>query len=207
MPGVDGLHLARRILNEPAIPTPHIVVLSSGAHQHEPVPDALAAIRMLPKPVGPSALYNCLVQLRDPDAAQAAREYRRSSVVEARPRHGLVLLAEDNDINQMVALETLAMLGYEADLAGNGAEAVRLAATKTYKAILMDCQMPKMDGFEATRELRRREQPGQHVPIIALTAGALTEDRQRCLDAGMDDYLAKPIDPDDLRVALERIGV
>jgi CheY-like chemotaxis protein len=107
----------------------------------------------------------------------------------------------------MVALETLAMLGYEADLACNGAEAVQLAATKTYTAILMDCQMPKMDGFEATRELRRREQPGQHVPIIALTAGALTEDRQRCLDAGMDDYVAKPIDPDDLRTALERASV
>jgi PAS domain S-box-containing protein len=207
MPGTDGLHLAGRILDDPAIPPPHIVVLSSGAHQQDPIPAALTGIRMLPKPVGPSALYNCLVQLRDPDAIEAAREFRRSTAAEARPNHGLVLLAEDNDINQMVALETLAMLGYEADLACNGAEAVQLAATKAYKAILMDCQMPKMDGFEATRELRRREQPGQRVPIIALTAGALTEDRQRCLDAGMDDYVAKPIDPDDLRTALERVSV
>ena len=206
MPDSDGLRLAGRILDDPAIPTPHIVVLSSGAHQQDPVPATHTGIWMLPKPVGPSALYNCLVHLRNPDAADAARQFRRSATVEARTHHGLVLLAEDNDINQMVALETLAMLGYDADLARNGAEAVQLATARTYKAILMDCQMPKMDGFEATRELRRRERPGQHVPIIALTAGALTEDRQRCLDAGMDDYLAKPIDPDDLRATLERMG-
>jgi PAS domain S-box-containing protein len=206
MPGTDGLQLAVRILDDPAIPTPDIVVLSSGAHRIDPVPGGLTGVRMLAKPVGPSALYNCLVQLRDPGAVEAAREFRPSTG-ETGPSRGLVLLAEDNDINQMVALETLAMLGYRADLAGNGAEAVRLATTKAYKAILMDCQMPKMDGFEATRELRRREQPGQHVPIIALTAGALAEDRQRCLDAGMDDYVAKPIDADQLRTALERISV
>lgn len=112
-----------------------------------------------------------------------------------------MLLAEDNDINQIVALDTLATLGYSADLARNGIEAVELATTRPYRAILMDCQMPRMDGFEATRELRSRD---QHIPIIALTAGALAEDRQRCLDAGMDDYVAKPLDPDDLRATLER---
>jgi len=104
----------------------------------------------------------------------------------------------------MVAVHTLAMLGYQVDVAHNGVEAVRLAGTKPYLAILMDCQMPKMDGYTATVELRHHETADQHVPIIAMTAGALVEDRQRCLAAGMDDYLAKPIDPDQLRAALDR---
>jgi CheY-like chemotaxis protein len=96
------------------------------------------------------------------------------------------------------------MLGYQVDVASNGLEALQLAATKPYQAILMDCQMPKMDGYTATTELRHREDPDQHVPIIAMTAGALAEDRDRCYAAGMDDYLAKPIDPDQLQAALDR---
>jgi CheY-like chemotaxis protein len=112
--------------------------------------------------------------------------------------------AEDNEINQMVAVDNLTMLGYRVDTARNGAEAVRLATAKPYQAILMDCQMPTMDGYTATAQLRQREQAGQHIPIIAMTAGALAEDRQRCLDAGMDDYLAKPIDPRQLYAALSR---
>ncbi|HKS98645.1 MAG TPA: PAS domain S-box protein, partial [Rugosimonospora sp.] len=157
-------------------------------------------VEVLPKPVGPFALHGCLVRLLDPQAPTSGGAQRAGR---ERSR-GLVLLAEDNDINQVVAVETLALLGYETDVAGNGLEAVRLAGMRRYQAILMDCQMPRMDGFEATRELRRREPPGTRVPIIAMTAGALQEDRQRCLDAGMDDYLAKPIDPDDLRTTLER---
>jgi CheY-like chemotaxis protein len=81
---------------------------------------------------------------------------------------------------------------------------VRLATTKAYLVILMDCQMPKMDGYTAAAQLRRQERPDQHTPIIAMTAGALEEDKQRCLAAGMDDYLTKPIDPDQLRAALNR---
>jgi PAS domain S-box-containing protein len=211
MPGMGGVDLAERIIADGDIPTPVMVLLTSGSHQDVRLGAVAGSIEVLPKPVGPSALYNCLVQLLDPGTAGTAE--LAGTVREARGpgaddrstgERGLILLAEDNDINQMVAVDTLAMLGYRADLARNGIEAVRLAQTRLYHAILMDCQMPKMDGFEATRELRRQEGPDRHVPIIALTAGALTEDRQRCLDAGMDDYLAKPIDPDDLRAALER---
>jgi CheY-like chemotaxis protein len=104
----------------------------------------------------------------------------------------------------MVAVDTLATLGYQVDIAVNGLEALQLAATTAYQAILMDCQMPKMDGYAATAELRHREGTNQHTPIIAMTAGALPEDQQRCLAAGMDDYLAKPIDPDQLQAALDR---
>jgi PAS domain S-box-containing protein len=203
MPGTDGLLLAGRVLADPGLRALSIVVLSSGTHQSVPL-SSLSGIHVLAKPVGPSALYNCLLKLREPGAVAAADEPARTPTVESPGDHGLVLLAEDNDINQLVALDTLAMLGYHADRAGDGLEAVRLATANTYQAILMDCQMPKMDGFEATRELRRRERPDQHVPIIALTAGALAEDRQRCLDAGMDDYVVKPIDPEELRAALER---
>ncbi len=95
-------------------------------------------------------------------------------------------------------------VNYRVDLARNGIEAVRLASAKSYQAILMDCQMPKMDGYTATVQVRQHERPGQHVPIIAMTAGALAEDKQRCLAAGMDDYLPKPIDLEQLRAALNR---
>ena len=117
---------------------------------------------------------------------------------------GLILLAEDNRINQMVAVDTLATLGYDVDVARNGLEVLNLAAVKSYQAILMDCQMPKMDGYTATSELRHREHAGHHIPIIAMTAGALATDRDRCLAAGMDDYLTKPIDTDQLQAALDR---
>jgi PAS domain S-box-containing protein len=199
MPDLDGYRLARHIAADPAIAATRLVLLTSGPHGGGPAPDG---VELLAKPVGPSALYNCLLGLLLPDRAEPgpAEPPRPRPAAHA----GLVLLAEDNDINQLVAVDTLAVLGYQADVAHNGLEAIQLAAAKPYQAILMDCQMPTMDGFEATRELRRRETPEQHTPIIAMTAGALTEDRQRCLDAGMDDYLAKPIDTDALRAALER---
>jgi PAS domain S-box-containing protein len=204
MSGIDGLELAEQIIANPAINAPTIVLMATGYHGDERLAARAGSLYVLPKPVGPSAFYNCLVQILHPEAAKAAEEHAPPTADRAVDHHGPVLLAEDNDINQMVAIDTLAMLGYSADVARNGIEAVQLATTKRYAAILMDCQMPRMDGFEATRELRRLEPPEHHTPIIALTAGALTEDRQRCLDAGMDDYITKPIDPDDLRAALER---
>jgi CheY-like chemotaxis protein/HPt (histidine-containing phosphotransfer) domain-containing protein len=116
-----------------------------------------------------------------------------------------VLLVEDNDINQMVAVGILTGLGYQADVAGDGQVALEMAARRGYDAILMDCRMPRMDGFTATAELRRRESLGaKPTPIIAMTASALVADRERCLAAGMDDYLAKPVNPAELAAALRR---
>ncbi|GAA2632288.1 PAS domain-containing hybrid sensor histidine kinase/response regulator [Paractinoplanes durhamensis] len=131
--------------------------------------------------------------------------------VEPQPRHvaevpagrGHVLLVEDNDINQTVALGILGNLGWSADVAGDGREAVRMAAAQDYQAIFMDCLMPEMDGYEATAAIRRAETGDRHVPIIAMTAGALPEDRQRCLAAGMDDHIAKPLMPAGVATALE----
>lgn len=107
----------------------------------------------------------------------------------------LILLAEDHPLNQKVALLLLDRMGFDAHVVSNGAQAVEAAKKNSYDAILMDCHMPEMDGFEATREIRRfEEQTGDHVPIIAVTALAMAGDRERCLAAGMDDYITKPID-------------
>jgi CheY-like chemotaxis protein len=115
-----------------------------------------------------------------------------------------VLLAEDNLINQTLALRLLQKLGCHVDVVGNGQEAVTAAARSEYAVIFMDCQMPEMDGFEATAAIRQGETASRHVPIIALTASAMQGDREECLAAGMDDYLSKPLRPSDLEGILRR---
>jgi two-component system, sensor histidine kinase and response regulator len=118
-----------------------------------------------------------------------------------------ILLVDDNLVNQKVAGAMLRKLRYAVDLAENGEEALSALSQNTYDLVLMDCQMPVMDGFEATAEIRRREaglQGAIRMPIIALTASAMPEDRQRCSKAGMDDFVLKPIDPAQLKAALER---
>jgi len=117
---------------------------------------------------------------------------------------GRVLLAEDNAVNQLVASEILKRLGYRVDIVGNGKEAVDAVKRLPYDIVFLDCHMPEMDGFEACRTIRSREQNSRHVPIIAMTASALKGDREKCLDAGMDDYLPKPVRMNDLRTAIER---
>ncbi|GGQ47812.1 hypothetical protein GCM10010166_14880 [Couchioplanes caeruleus subsp. azureus] len=201
-PELDAVALARRITADTAIPPLNCLLLSRDPSALENIPGA-DGIDIIAKPVGPSILFNHLVQqLEHRDSRAGAHPpAERSGAGHDRTR---VLLAEDNEINQIVAVDTLDMLGYEVDVAANGAEAIQLAAEKSYQAILMDCQMPKLDGYQATAELRRREEPGRHVPIIAMTAGVLQEDRERAARAGMDDFLAKPIDPEALRATLER---
>ena len=117
---------------------------------------------------------------------------------------GRVLVAEDNPVNQMVALGMLTQLGYSAEVVSNGDQALWALRHERFDAVLMDCHMPEMDGFAATRELRLREATGRRTPVIAMTAGVLDEDRDRCLAAGMDDFVGKPVDVDLLRVTLEK---
>jgi PAS domain S-box-containing protein len=115
-----------------------------------------------------------------------------------------VLLVEDNPANQTVALLILSRFGCQTDLAGNGREAIAAWAEKQYDLILMDCQMPEMDGFTATREIRKQESNGRRIPIVALTANALEEEKEKCFEAGMDDHLAKPFRKSDLKKILEK---
>jgi signal transduction histidine kinase/ActR/RegA family two-component response regulator len=123
---------------------------------------------------------------------------------QAPARSGSVLIVEDNLVNQKVASRLVQAAGYKTDVVGNGQLAVDAFEKTTYDAILMDCQMPVMDGYQATAEIRSRQQNGQHIPIIAVTAHAMEGDRERCLNAGMDDYLTKPISKVQLHATLEK---
>ena len=114
-----------------------------------------------------------------------------------------VLLVEDNKVNQLVARGLLSKLGLSVDVAGDGVEALERLSAEEYDLVFMDCQMPRMDGFEATRRIRSDASLPQQVPIVAMTANAMEGDRQRCLDVGMDDYIAKPVDVNRLYQAVE----
>jgi CheY-like chemotaxis protein/HPt (histidine-containing phosphotransfer) domain-containing protein len=193
---VDTAGLARTVAADPAIPAVQVVVLNtSGGHEDTAI--------HLPTPVHRSDLYDLLAQSMA--AVVPVPTTTPPAPATAPAGRGTVLLVEDNDINQMVAVGVLTSLGYRADVAGDGVQACEMAAARTYDAILMDCRMPRMDGFTATARLREREQrDGTRTPVIAMTASALVADRERCLAAGMDDYLAKPVNPAELAHALER---
>jgi CheY-like chemotaxis protein len=128
------------------------------------------------------------------------------AAAEAPLPRGRVLVVEDNPINLKVALTLLGRLGQDCESAGNGLEALEAMGRKPYDLVLMDCQMPEMDGFEATREWRRREQDGGRTPIVAVTTNAEPGDRERCLAAGMDDYIAKPVRLERLAEVLRKFG-
>jgi CheY-like chemotaxis protein len=116
-----------------------------------------------------------------------------------------VLVAEDNPVNQMVAAAMVKRLGYQADVVANGREAVLSLERIRYAAVLMDCQMPEMNGYEASMEIRRREGTGHHVPIVAVTASAIKGDEERCLAAGMDAYVTKPVTVETMGAVLHRL--
>ncbi len=184
-----------------------VLLLSSGQHFAHGLPTASPGCRVLSEPVRHSELKQVLASLWNNQSRYESGETPaedRVLVKHDRPEvlSGLrVLLAEDNAVNQKVALSMLKKLGCEADLAHNGKEAVALWESRPYDLVLMDCSMPQMDGYEATAEIRKRES-GARIPILALTAHAMQSDRERCLEAGMDDYVTKPISFERLREAL-----
>ncbi len=156
----------------------------------------------LGSPVRPSALFDCVAQHPYVQSqAQAGDDVEPPPVDADRERH--VLLVEDNIVNQCVASEILKRIGVSVDIANNGREALDKLSVSTYDFVFMDCQMPEMDGFEATRRIRQRESL-QSLPVVALTANALSGDRQSCLDAGMSDYLTKPFTRDQLETMLNK---
>ncbi|MDS3859191.1 response regulator [Thermosynechococcaceae cyanobacterium BACA0444] len=204
MPDVDGLTLGRQIRQLPLAQTIPLVMLTSLGPTD---PQCRAEFdAYLVKPVRPSRLFNTLVALLTPPAAPSAPPIPEVLITPSESSLR-ILVAEDNVTNQKVALRQLKNLGYGADVVSNGLEAVLAWETVGYDLIFMDCQMPEMDGFEATRQIRAKEQrTATHVPIIALTANAMPEDRQRCYGAGMDDYLSKPVRKQDLAAKLQQWG-
>jgi PAS domain S-box-containing protein len=201
MPEMDGESLGRAIKNDQRLDRTRMVLLTSRGLRG----DASRARKIgfdayLTKPIRQSQLYNVLLSvfsLKNEAGAGPASDalVTRHTVSEQRKQRIRILLAEDNATNQKVALHILRKLGYRADAVSDGAEAVQALTQIPYDIVLMDVQMPEMDGFEATRAIRRSPLPHRNIPIIAMTANAMKGDRERCLAAGMDDYLAKPVDP------------
>jgi len=202
MPEMDGLELAQTISADNSYPTPPIIMLSSSQPSDlKAVRDAGIKVR-ISKPIGRSKLLEGIMSVLGHGKIEA--EVIEKPLVGR--LSGQVLLVEDTFINQQVAIGILAKMGLQPDIANNGREGVEKAIKGAYDLILMDVQMPEMDGFEATAFLRERERNERlpHTPIIAMTAHALAGDRERCLDAGMDDYVAKPVRQEKLEAILHR---
>ena len=203
MPGMDGVRLARALRALPEGGAFPLLLLSSMGHQLPPEEKKLFAHTLF-KPAKPAVIFDSLLSMSGRSAA-LEREQRPLATSLAAESSLRLLLVEDNAVNQRVVLHMLARLGYRADLAGNGLEALAATERQTYDVILMDVQMPEMDGLEATRLLRSRHAASPRLWIIALTANAMTGDREECFTAGMDDYISKPVRTDDLSGALARV--
>ena len=234
MPGKDGLQLARELQSHPGGSSIRVVVMTSMLQRgHAEQARQAGAMGYLPKPVRHDELRDCLrtvlgiVEGHRENTTQTLavvpQLITRHTVAE-NVQHQRVLIVEDNIVNQKLAVRMVEKLGYQPDVVDNGQEALAALEKGQYAAILMDCQMPVMDGFETTKHIREREvsvasgempngatpasalapSSSPHMPIIAVTANAMQGDRERCLAAGMDDYLSKPIKLDELRSALAR---
>jgi len=211
MPGMDGIALARAIRARPATRALPLVLLTSAATAvpRESLTDdgreglALFAA-LLTKPTRPDQLRATLAGISS--GLEAKPESRRAEIDTTLARRVplRILLAEDNQINQKVALKMLEKMGYRADLAGNGLEVLQALERQPYDVVLMDVQMPDMDGLEASRQIRARLPPELRPHIIAMTANAMNDDREECLAAGMDDFVSKPVVPRFLAAALAR---
>lgn len=211
MPEMDGLTLAKELLHRQHIRNNALILLTSGMRpQDEREFQRLGITWQLLKPAKQSEIYNAVVNALAAEhliAPLASHPALGSASATAGPRWH-VLLAEDNKVNQKLAIGLLEKLGHSVTVAHNGVEALEHLANETFDLVLMDVQMPEMDGFHATQELRQRERAtGQHIPVVAMTAHAMKGDRENCLAVGMDDYLCKPIRARDLNEMLESLAV
>jgi CheY-like chemotaxis protein len=206
LPEMNGLALGRAIRERTAAaPVPMVLLTPVG--QRDIDPSGFAAV--VTKPCKSRVLRSAIIDALAPSQPSAPGPARDGSPFDAQMAQKLplrILVVEDNALNQRLLLRLLARMGYRADVAGNGLEAVDALERQPYDLIFMDMQMPEMDGLEATSQIRRRLGPDGPPRIIALTANATPEDRDRCLDAGMNDYLPKPIQIPDLVKVIERWG-
>ncbi len=210
MPGMSGLDVANAVRGELNLTTPMILLTSWVEAGLSAASKEAGIAACLPKPVRARRFLECLCSVLESGSAGPRLDARPAAVSPSRPAalpgfRGRILAAEDNAVNKILIARLLEKAGFQADVVDNGAQAVTALSQVAYDAVLMDCQMPEMDGFEATAAIRATESgTDRHVPIIALTAGALESDRERCLASGMDDYLSKPLQPAALSDMLAR---
>jgi CheY-like chemotaxis protein len=200
MPDMDGIDLGRQVRNDPGLNATRLILITS-LRDRKVGRDAITAgfHAYLSKPLKVSQLVETMQGSLRPPADLGVPENTNDEKI-----GGRILVAEDSAVNQKVMMKVLTKLGYKPEMVNNGRSAMEAALSNKYSAILMDCQMPEMDGYEATAEIRRRETEGQRVPIIALTANAMKGDSDRCFEAGMDDYISKPVDLAVLAQVLQR---
>jgi len=209
MPDMDGEHLGAVVKSDPELRDTLMIMLTSLGRRGDAMRyRKLGFSAYLTKPVKQSQLYDCLATVLGnaipDDTGQSAPLVTRHTIMEAQQFRVRILLADDNVTNQQVALGILGKMGFRTDAVADGREAVKALEMIPYDLVLMDVQMPVMDGFEATRAIRsgQTKVPNPKIPIIAMTAHALKGDRERCLENGMDDYIPKPINPSDLLAVL-----
>ena len=211
MPGMSGFDLARTIKSDPRLQSPRLIMLTSldRCDDAEAMQDA-GIDALLTKPLKQSALRHCLIEMLS--TSHSSREVKAGLVVLERKRSAAaanvpklrILIAEDNVVNQKVALHQLQKLGYLADVVDNGRAALDALEISHYDLVFMDCQMPQLDGYAATRRLREWERSGRKTWVVAMTAHSLEGDREKCLAAVMDDYVSKPVKIEDLHGAIQR---
>ena len=211
MPGMDGEQFGRTVKCDPHLQGTRLIMLTSlGQCNDSARLRQLGFCGYLLKPIRRSALRNCMAAAMDfkPAANGQATAVRDTpqGLVTPSTRRARILLAEDNPTNQTVAVAILTKLGHAVDAVANGGEAIRALRELPDDLVLMDCQMPEMDGYEATRWIRSSDAGvrNPHIPVIAMTAHAMKGDRERCLAAGMNDYICKPVQPKDLADTLAR---
>jgi two-component system, sensor histidine kinase and response regulator len=211
MPRMDGAELGLCVQRDPALKGTAMVMLTSQGLRGEAAKmKSIGFTAYLTKPIRRSQLFDCLVTVvggrREVAEGGKPQLVTRHSIVEDKKRRIRILLAEDNSVNRKLALHLLEKFGFQADAVANGREAVQALEMAPYDLVLMDLQMPEMDGIEATRAIRdtTAKVKNREVPIIALTAHAMNGDRERCLREGMNDYVAKPIEPEELLAAIMR---
>ena len=205
MPGMDGLELAGCISAEPALRATRMIMLTSSMQADHSVLVEAGVDQWCTKPVRGAVLRDRLTRLMSTDPTRTGPDGPQPASATSVPAgsRGRILVVEDNAVNQLVAEGIVTKLGYQVDIVANGAEALVAIDASRYLAVLMDCHMPVMDGFEATRRIRTQEAGARHIPIVAMTASVMDEDRERCLAAGMDDYVTKPVNIKTLDAMLE----
>jgi two-component system, sensor histidine kinase and response regulator len=199
MPDMDGIQLAKALHRDQTFRTPALVMFTSTFGERQHAREAGIDIYMT-KPIRRVRLRNALAEAL---GVQSRRDQAPDESTSGTGSAPAILVVEDNDVNQAVAVQMLKRRGYEPHVVANGRMALDALEHRRYAAVLMDCQMPELDGYQATIELRRREH-GERTPIIAMTAYAMRGDQDKCLDCGMDDYLAKPLRPPELDRILRR---